>query len=264
MMLQRNGSKEQVLSSNLLTTLAPFLLQMASRGAEGYKYPRCSTKPGAQGYEIEYNLLGEAVYICKAEVGCTYRSKTAVNARDHVNSRHFKKLIRCNQCPMAYLRYKQFQHHFVTKHQKTAYQCTFDKCKYKTYMADDMVDHYKVKHDSDDVPEQYRPIDPSIPPVECGTPGFKGFKRKQPATEGKSSDRKFIVSQAVISKDHEGKPCSYRCKECGFDAPNVTTFVSHYKDNHQQPMQQCPMCDLETVWPSYLRTHLVKVHKAKM
>jgi len=235
---------------------------------------RKSSRPGDEGLEIETNLLGETFYICKAAVGCTYRAKSKINARDHVNSQHLKKLIRCNQCPMAYLRFKGYQEHFVRHHQKSAYACTFQDCDYKNYVADEMVEHYKVKHETDEVPEAYRPIDPSIPPALAGTADSKPFKKNsvcglsEESKQLQAQDRKFILSQAILLKNPEtGKIANYKCSECGLETTKAQGFVSHYKSKHgaaAHQLEKCPLCDLESKWPSYIRTHLIKVHKAKI
>merc|ERR1719376_1035215 len=139
-------------------------------------------------------------------------NKHMAQAIDHVNSKHFKILMRCNKCPNAYLRYKAFKEHFKKHHSPTPYKCQFEAgCNYSCFLSEAMVGHYKDKHKTDQVPEEFRPIDPSIAPVLCGSAkdddddddngqqssSSKKRKKERPKYGNNPSGKKKVVSVPV-------------------------------------------------------------------
>jgi len=231
---------------------------------------------GQEGYVTKTNKFGEHSYICTAagEGVCGFKTKVSYIIADHVNAVHYKRLLRCNKCPLGFYRLKSFREHFVKAHKRLAYPCTFPSCPFKTYLSDIMVEHYKVKHNSTEVPLEYLPIDPSIPPIlpgdkrRLGGPkgpringvgGGAGYKERG----AQSEQRRFYLSRSQILRDEEGRPVSYTCLECASSFKKQQAFVNHYQGKHLGFKRKCEQCDFETMWMDNLRTHMIKIHKVE-
>jgi len=236
--------------------------------------PRRNILPGGEGVRKVLNLMGDEVFLCVAEVGCTYQSKHYDHARDHVNSKHFKKFIRCNKCPNAYLRFTALKEHFVKKHKINSYQCTFENCTFKSCVSDVIVDHYKSRHNSTEIPEEYLPLDPSIPPVLCGKVDGdwqQPPKRKKPSKK-KSSGEEPVAQKKQrqqIDVNEEQAPVGLQRQAAAaattmareIAGQNIMSYALVHKDRQGRLIKySCKTCGGEFVRLKAFHDHYMQMH----